>query len=419
MLVKELRQGMRTNLFVTAFILLQLFMILCVLFAAMSSESDDSNGFFWFFVYVTLIFVQPLRGLGALSSEFRLNTIELIQLTRLDAWRIAFGKWTALNAQTVLLVVTVVPYLVMRYFLGGVNFITDLASVALLTAASCFLSAVAIGVSAFRSTLVRVVIAVLGLFLLSTLGPAIVFGRMFGGTRPFDVTSTCLLLLTAAYGTYLFLTIGASRIAPRSENLAIRKRGGAFLFAAAAIAFHFLGLDDLPVLLAGLALAIAAIDALTEPVPLIPTVARPFRRNMLVRPLAFLFTPGWHTGIFFVSFAFVAWSAGVAAIEISQFGTGDIFDLEPWIAAFSLGGIVTFPLLLIHIGFARRTDTEHHFGVYLFIQVGLLVFTVLAMIAVEASNDFEEFAFYLFPLPSLILLGNLNGRIDESLYFVV
>ena len=32
MLVKELRQGMRTNLFTVAFILLQAFMILCMLF---------------------------------------------------------------------------------------------------------------------------------------------------------------------------------------------------------------------------------------------------------------------------------------------------------------------------------------------------------------------------------------------------
>ncbi|GAH00794.1 unnamed protein product, partial [marine sediment metagenome] len=95
MLVKELRQGLRTNMFSVAFILLQAFMVLCILIGAASPGSNDSSGAFWTFVVISLLIVQPLRGFNALSSEYQLNTMDLIQLTRLDTWRITLGKWIA------------------------------------------------------------------------------------------------------------------------------------------------------------------------------------------------------------------------------------------------------------------------------------------------------------------------------------
>ena len=140
MLVKELRQGMRTNLFSVAFILLQALMVLSLLAGLADPGSWAASGFFWFFVVVILLVIQPLRGINALSSEYLLNTMDLIQLTKLDAWRITFGKWTALNAQTLLFVTGVLPYLVMRYFLGNVNFVIDLAGLFFLTLGSALAS---------------------------------------------------------------------------------------------------------------------------------------------------------------------------------------------------------------------------------------------------------------------------------------
>jgi hypothetical protein len=58
MLVKELRQGMRTNLFTVAFILLQTVMILSLLAGLSDPGSSEVDGFFWFFIVVIL-----LRGL--------------------------------------------------------------------------------------------------------------------------------------------------------------------------------------------------------------------------------------------------------------------------------------------------------------------------------------------------------------------
>ena len=98
MLVKELRQGLRTNLFTAAFILLQVFMVLSLMIGAAFSGGgeDTSGGFFWMFITVTLLGVMPVRGFSALHKENQINTMDLIQLTRLSAWRITWGKWLAL-----------------------------------------------------------------------------------------------------------------------------------------------------------------------------------------------------------------------------------------------------------------------------------------------------------------------------------
>mgnify|MGYP005680938703 CR=1 FL=1 len=55
MLVKELRQGMRTNMFAIAFILLHTFMMLCLLTAMIDPGSSDSEVFFWFVIIVVLL----------------------------------------------------------------------------------------------------------------------------------------------------------------------------------------------------------------------------------------------------------------------------------------------------------------------------------------------------------------------------
>ena len=162
-LVKELRQGMRTNLFVIAFILLQTFMVLCLLAGIADPGSSDVDGFFWFFIITTLLIVQPLRGFSALSSEYQMNTRDLIQLTRLDGWRITLGKWTALNAQGFLFIAGVLPYLVIRYYLGNINFVNDLVSLGLIGLGSGLTTAITIGCSVFKNIILRGAILV-GMF---------------------------------------------------------------------------------------------------------------------------------------------------------------------------------------------------------------------------------------------------------------
>ncbi|HRQ90130.1 MAG TPA: hypothetical protein PLA50_15125, partial [Bacteroidia bacterium] len=315
MLVKELRQGMRTNLFAVAFILLQTVMILSVLAGLADSGSSASTGFFWFFVVVALLVVQPLRGFNALSSEYSLNTMDLIQLTRLDAWRITLGKWTALNAQTLLFVTGVLPYLVMRYFLGNVNIVADLLALLYLGLGSAFASAITIGCSAFRQFLLRCILIVAFAFgftgLFVAVQALVIRSGMFGmGGASFGspVASGVLFALSLVYGSFFFLSFGASRIAPPSENLATRKRLVAIGFTLAVLAFAWTNIPkEMVVVVGALILGLACIDALTEPLPVYARVLEPFRKRAILRPFALFLAPGWLSGLGFFLLCSALW----------------------------------------------------------------------------------------------------------------
>jgi len=134
MVVKELRQGLRTRAFTWAFLFVQGFLLLFMMSGfSESSDGRDTAGSFWGLLQFALLIVMPFRGLNALNSEVRLNTMELITLTRMSAWRITYGKWLALVSQSLLLAVAVLPYIVLRYFFGGMNVLAELVTLAVVT----------------------------------------------------------------------------------------------------------------------------------------------------------------------------------------------------------------------------------------------------------------------------------------------
>ena len=142
-IVKELRQGMRARAFLGIFLAIQFFMIVCVLISLGDGSHDAAAGFFWTFIGGAILFAMPLRGLATLNGEMKGNTMELMLLTQLSAWRITAGKWLALVLQTLLLVCAVLPYVVLRYFLGGVNLVDDLAMLGFMLIGSALATALA------------------------------------------------------------------------------------------------------------------------------------------------------------------------------------------------------------------------------------------------------------------------------------
>ncbi|NRB76544.1 MAG: hypothetical protein HRU46_19455, partial [Verrucomicrobiales bacterium] len=301
MLVKELRQGMRTNMFAVAFILLHTFMMLCLLTAMSDPGSSDSEAFFWFVIVVVLLFVQPLRGFSALSSEYQLNTMDLIHMTRLNGWRITLGKWTALNAQGLLFLTGVLPYLVIRYFLGNVNFIVDLIALIMIGIGSALATAITIGCSAFPNILLRGAACIALAILLSALGDS-VSRELLSSSAPgaLEWQGLGVIALIGVFGCYYFLAFGASRISPLSENHATRKRLAALLTVALCFGLSALQYDaDIIPAVVSIILCIATVDALTEPLPVFTRVLQPFSKNIITRWLGLFLTPGWISGLFF------------------------------------------------------------------------------------------------------------------------
>jgi len=244
--VKELRQGLRQPAFVILFLFLQSVLALTVISSLLAVSSGNLtarvnmgnvvSGFFFGLFGLAVFVIQPLRALNALSSERRDSTIDLLLLTRLNSWRIVFGKWLSLVTQSALLLVATLPYLMMRYFLGGMNIFAEMTWLVVLFLLGAMVCAAGIGMSAVRSIILRVVFAVAWVvaFLMMLQG----FGLMiaFSGRTPFRIFGTGIYstadwiafvgggLLLVAFLTHAFLEFGATRIAPPAENRSTRKR---------------------------------------------------------------------------------------------------------------------------------------------------------------------------------------------------
>jgi len=150
MLVKELRQGLRTRGFVGSFMGFQTVMIIAFFYAAVlpgGAAFEAANSMFWSLFTALLLFVTPLRALAGLGSEIEGRSVDLLVLTQLNASRIVLGKWVSLMAQAALLAAALLPYGVLRYYLGSVDLVSDLGYVAGLMAGCALLSAVALWIS--------------------------------------------------------------------------------------------------------------------------------------------------------------------------------------------------------------------------------------------------------------------------------
>ena len=244
MLVKELRQGVRTKVFVSMFILLQALLLtvtaFSLLYASVSIRAEGTSTFFWMMVAFPVLIVLPMGGLNAIGGEVKANTLELIFLTRLTAWRIIVGKWLAIFVQSLLLVCTVLPYLVLRYFIGGINVSVELAILGVMLALSAVFSACSVGISGYPTRVVRTVSVIGGIFAFFL--AIFSFGYAASGGRVTSSGPSALEWLEMFAGGALLLVvmleIGVMKIAPPAENhsAVLRLLGFAALALSAAVA---------------------------------------------------------------------------------------------------------------------------------------------------------------------------------------
>lgn len=314
MLVKELRQGLRAKTFLVVFLSLQVFLAVMMFSATASSSSDQVgdvvSGIIFGFFAVAVLLVQPLRGISALSSEVKSNTLDMMALTRLSSSKIVMGKWVAIVSQTGLLLSTIIPYLILRYFFGGMNLIGELVMLALLFLTSIALTAVTVGLSGCSSVIIRSLLPIFGLpTLLWTLLMMMSFGMRGVGFSDFfsladseSRISVGLYVVCICYVGVSMLSLGASLIAPAAENHCIWRR----LFALAAMLVviplcYFDVVDDgWHATLVFVIAAPALVIGLSESAPLVRTVCEPFVKwGMPGKTIGLLFYPTWASGILF------------------------------------------------------------------------------------------------------------------------
>ncbi len=344
MLVKELRQGLKGRAFVIPFLVLQ-----GVLIPAVSEGGRQPAYAFWTAIAIVLLFLLPSRSLSALGEERDANTLDTLVLTRLTPWRIVSGKWAASAAYSLLVAVSVIPYLLIRYLYSGSNMIQDLVLLCGLLLLSGTVAAVFMVLSLVKSPLTRNVFAW-----------AVVLGVHFQVWLPVQSHvlegSTGIGFLTAVEGLVLmcwftgfFLWHAAGRIAPAAANIVLPRRlvtlGAVVVWAllswlAGAAADSYL---LLPVL------AVAGFVEMGGAGPLYATPGGdPLRRESRGIRGGVVFHPGWEGG---VCFSLLVWAvAGLAgAAELWSFPALAAFCFLPVAVHLipSRGIRVTTPVLLV------------------------------------------------------------------------
>lgn len=414
MLVKELRQGLRARTFVIVFLTLQALLALILLSASAATGPGGaglviSRIIFLFFSLAVLV-IQPLRAIGALSSEIKGSTIDLMVLTRLSAWRIVTGKWVSIVGQSALLLAAIVPYLILRYFFGSMQLFAELLALVSVFLASAMLTAVMVGLSACGSLLVRGILPVFGT-------PLLVIG-IFGTCMSNEIKTvldffvltdrwawivfaTCLAL--GGYLSWAALDFGATQVAPLAENRAVLRRAVAFTACLALAALSFF--TDSGWLVIALLVVLTPLTAvsLTEPADLVPVVTRPFvRLGWLGRMAGRFLYPVWPAGLLFCIPACIL--AFAVAVFHADLGSEELGMLTTW------AGSLLFPA--VWVVFFRK-KIQNPFGTYvLILAASFILLMVVGLLSETMDDEVVGWMFCWLPPAHLVFLE--GGRVSNQ-----
>lgn len=198
--VRDLRKALRAPLVVTSLLILQVSVLTMTGVELAVLHFSGTGGVVAFFSGALPILLGigfglllPLTAIGALQPELgSARNIELLLGANLTRWQIVRGKWVSMVALSALLLSSVAPYLVIRYFLGSIDLLSAGTMLFSTLMAGAVMSAAVIGASGFQSYIARsLAILFFGLmFLLCSAMSA-------GGAAPSLVTGpTSLFFLT-------------------------------------------------------------------------------------------------------------------------------------------------------------------------------------------------------------------------------
>lgn len=216
---KELRQGLRAQRFVTPFVAIQIFAIVAVgtdlgLTSATGSTSSASlfgNLIVWV-VILGVGVVMPLTNIAALRSELSDGrNVELLLMSNLNRWQIVRGKWLVGFSLSFLMLISLIPYLLTRYFGSGVELTQTLTLVINIILVNAAVTGIAIGASGFGNLLGRFLLLIIGVLsaLGTYMGTCWRFIEMMGDQTGFDALLPAIfVVLSSALVSALYVVYG-------------------------------------------------------------------------------------------------------------------------------------------------------------------------------------------------------------------
>ncbi len=198
MTVKELRQSLRRTSFVYPFICVHIFATIAIYaefqlgvgggtgIPAMLAWDPDKVGPFWWVAMTVCGVLMPLAGFFLMPQEIEEGNHELLLLTALNRWQVVAGKFLMLWGLSALTFTSLLPYMIIRYFIGGIEWGSELAAAGSVLAVAAVVAAGSIAASGFSSLAGKLGVFVLYLF--SALGGG--GAGMIGGGMTMDFSKT-------------------------------------------------------------------------------------------------------------------------------------------------------------------------------------------------------------------------------------
>lgn len=234
LVVKEVRQGVRSRVFWVSFGLMLLSCFILSLVAYVTTRDDGlstqgQNFFFGFFVCLAVVhfFIIPYSAYRSLAREREDETWVLLILTGLGPRRILRGKVASFLVQAGLYASAVGPFLLFSYYLNGIDLPTILLVLGLGANWLVFLTVVAVCAATLADA--RLGRALVHFVLLGTLGMGVLYGliaayvvseqgyRSIARDDDFLIATGFFLWAMLSYGWLLFET-AAARLSLATEN---------------------------------------------------------------------------------------------------------------------------------------------------------------------------------------------------------
>lgn len=225
MTAKELRQSLRRGSFVVPFLAVQVLALAALVAEFMNGHEVgasefvgilnlqllNSSGPFWMVAGAVCMVLMPLCGLALMGQELEEGNHELLLLTHLNRWKVVGGKFATLWGLSLVTFISLLPYGVVRYLVGGIEWWHEAACAGTVLTGSAMVGAGAIGASAFGNIGARMGIIILFLIsMISGCGVPLGLVAIKTGTCGFLYHFTVIAAM-ACY-TVLGLSLGRSRL---------------------------------------------------------------------------------------------------------------------------------------------------------------------------------------------------------------
>jgi hypothetical protein len=228
--VKEVRQGLRTRAFWVFFILMlvaNLFISLVAVAFAQDEREVGPVAFGAYFAALALVqfFVIPYVAFRSMAREREDETWVLLTLTGLGPRRILRGKLASAVLQGLLYASVAAPFLLFSYYLNGIELPAILVTLAVSVAYQVFLTSIGVSMATLangRASRAALNFLFLGFLLFALFQPTIAFSvAVFGGRGVFSgsgwLYGGALTLFVMVSWAALFYEAAAARLSLATE----------------------------------------------------------------------------------------------------------------------------------------------------------------------------------------------------------